>query len=274
MADADAVVYVVSTPERGEKYPKYMKAAVTRTSKDGRPMVHVAFVETLDLAKQISAFLTDSSLLNHRLGIEPKCGEPCCDHQRLFFGINIIATPCSDCGNIPGIRGNERIQAHLEKKGIGLAQFLKEPPFRPKGEVHKYGVATPIKDEFLPLDMPVSWAAIKEQRDRDTTWHVEEIIGREGVRVQQEFVGHPAQPQAVHYMNQDAVMKHVKSLAGRILTVIDASFPEGSQRTAFKSLIKREVRTQLGRILSFFMLPNCDQSHNDGEAEVTQSLDE
>lgn len=68
-------------------------------------------------------------------------------------------------------------------------------------------------------------------------------------------------------------MKLVKSLAGRVLTVLDASFPEGSQRNALKSLVKREARTTLDRIYRIFAPPNCEVTQTQcGEEEMTQEL--
>lgn len=44
---------------------------------------------------------------------------------------------------------------------------------------------------------------------------------------------------------------HLKSVAGRILTLIDGAFPEGKQNTALKSLVKKEFREEFSRVFNY-----------------------
>ena len=64
-------------------------------------------------------------------------------------------------------------------------------------------------------------------------------------------------------MNHDAVLNRIKKLAGRILTIIDASGPDGMQKNALKSLVRREIRQELGGVRDFFFGPG--NYTNDGK---------
>lgn len=60
-------------------------------------------------------------------------------------------------------------------------------------------------------------------------------------------------------MNHLAVEFHLKSVAGRILTLVDGMLPEGKQNTALKTLIKKEFREEFGRVFRYFM-DGCGES--------------
>ena len=44
---------------------------------------------------------------------------------------------------------------------------------------------------------------------------------------------------------------HLKSVAGRVLTLIDGAVPEGKQNAALKSLIKKEFREEFNRTFKY-----------------------
>jgi hypothetical protein len=109
-------------------------------------------------------------------------------------------------------------------------------------------------------------------RGRDNQWayFVEELLGGQGVRVSQRLIG-PVQapcPPDVNYMNGNSVQNHVKKLAGRVLTLIEAAIT-GTQGEAVKTLIRREFRAELSKIGDFFYGPCQAQT---AEVEVTQEL--
>lgn len=59
---------------------------------------------------------------------------------------------------------------------------------------------------------------------------------------------------------------HLKSVAGRILTLIDGAFPEGKQNAALKSLIKKEFREEFSRVFNYFYsdvrsAQGCDEAN-------------
>lgn len=53
-------------------------------------------------------------------------------------------------------------------------------------------------------------------------------------------------------MPKDTVDFHLKSIAGRILTLIDGVVPEGKQNAAIKTLVKKEFREQFHRVSEYF----------------------
>lgn len=74
---------------------------------------------------------------------------------------------------------------------------------------------------------------------------------------------------APRQMDEDLVVFHLKSVAGRILTLVDGMLPQGSQNTALKTLIKKEFREQFSRTFGYFHDDACVQSGQIlGEVEV------
>lgn len=67
-------------------------------------------------------------------------------------------------------------------------------------------------------------------------------------------------------MSENDVVFNVKSVAGRILTIIDAMFPVEQQNKALKTLIKKEFREQLNRIFK--------KLHMDGGCETGESAED
>jgi len=230
--------YLVETPasikQGGIRFPKGLGAAVICVYGTEKPSRTLGYVTTTDIAKQIADYLNESTAVNEKLGFVPKCGEPACNHQQRLFGINIIANPCSDCGNIPGVRGSKK-----------FSSALKQPP-QPWPPAPGGGGDGPFpKDAVLP-DVEV--------------FH----MGSQGVEVRYNGKGLPTPPDAV-YMNEAGVQRNIKALAGRLLTVLDATFADPVQREAMKSVVRREVRTQLNRVAAFF----CQRpSANDDEEEA------
>jgi len=64
-------------------------------------------------------------------------------------------------------------------------------------------------------------------------------------------------------MQEKLVNFHLKCLAGRILTLVDAMISGEAQNKAFKTYVKKEFREQFNRVFGFF--------HNDGSDGVEKS---
>jgi hypothetical protein len=147
-----------------------------------------------------------------------------------------LKVKCTDCGYYPYERGNGK---------LNLGDGIEIQELTPDVERRLFG--------------------------RDVVWdfYVEDLLGGSGVRVSQRCHG-PVQtacPPDQLYMNGEAVQKHVKKLAGRVLTLIDAVMT-GTQGNAFKTLIRREFRSELSLIGDFFYGPRAVQT----EEEVVQEL--
>lgn len=52
-------------------------------------------------------------------------------------------------------------------------------------------------------------------------------------------------------MPENQVNHHLKSVAGRILTLIDGAFPEGKQNAALKTLVRKEFREEFNRVFRY-----------------------
>jgi hypothetical protein len=210
-----------------------------------------------------------------RCGVDVYCNTPYhelsreqCQPKAIVAELaSTMGLKCPDCGYAPDERGTKTPQSSPTSEHMGRRFADRETSSDPTES--KLSCPPPIREQFINLDVDEAPRTLK---DVEWQWYVELLNG--GVRLQHIRIGSfdGPEPPSEHFMDEDAAIKHVKSLAGRILTVIDASFPEGSQRNAFKSLIKREVRTQLGRIIDFFQAPGCSTGFNNGEAEVTQEL--
>lgn len=242
--NADAPVYLVTRPgdlPKTKSGKKILTDAVlgelphTVALCQNGSSTAVALVRTLDLAVLVSGFLNDSVRANQMLGIVPKCGDPSCDKERKHLGINVVAVPCSDCGNIPGVRGNERYRTYLEN--ANLKSLLDK-------EVKKY------------------------ESDADTRAEVSPCHGTAGITISYQGPG-PSPPDTV-YMTMSGVQQTVKSLAGRLLSILDATITSNIQREALKGLVRREVRTQLNRVEEFFKQRPIEISSE--EEQITQSL--
>jgi len=60
-------------------------------------------------------------------------------------------------------------------------------------------------------------------------------------------------PQRTLYgMGKDLIVARLKSMQGRILTIVDASFQDPEQRKAVKTLVSKEFRLEMGRVSDFF----------------------
>jgi hypothetical protein len=57
-------------------------------------------------------------------------------------------------------------------------------------------------------------------------------------------------------MSEQTFLFHIKNLAGRVLTILDGSLPEGKQVNAIKSLVKKEFREELNRSYYVFHSDN------------------
>jgi hypothetical protein len=64
-------------------------------------------------------------------------------------------------------------------------------------------------------------------------------------------------------MNENAVQRHLKSLQGRVLTIVDAILADKQQREAVKTLVNKEFRRELDKVAAFFDSP--DDCGNEGE---------
>ena len=72
-------------------------------------------------------------------------------------------------------------------------------------------------------------------------------------------------PELVGYMHTDAINYNVRHLAGRVLTIIDASTADQQQRKAAKDLVKLEFKRTLSDIWS------AAHSVNRGDAQSSVS---
>lgn len=63
---------------------------------------------------------------------------------------------------------------------------------------------------------------------------------------------HVCKARTVREMAKGTVQFHVKSVAGRILTLVDGMLPPGTQCEAFKTLVKKEFREELARVNMYF----------------------
>lgn len=61
-------------------------------------------------------------------------------------------------------------------------------------------------------------------------------------------------------MDQDTVNFHLKCVAGRILTLVDAMVTNEVQNKAFKKYVKQEFREQFSRVFRFFHDPGAEQT--------------
>ena len=61
-----------------------------------------------------------------------------------------------------------------------------------------------------------------------------------------------APPRTLYGMGKDLVVARLKSLQGRMLTIVDASFQDHEQRKAVKTLVSKEFRLEIGRVSDFF----------------------
>lgn len=52
-------------------------------------------------------------------------------------------------------------------------------------------------------------------------------------------------------LSTDSVITQINFLKGKVLTIIDASFPEGNQRKAVKDLINQAFYSQISHVESF-----------------------
>jgi hypothetical protein len=59
-------------------------------------------------------------------------------------------------------------------------------------------------------------------------------------------------PKTMYGMGKDLIVAKLKSLQGRILTIVDASFQDPEQRKAVKTLVSKEFRLEMTRVSDFF----------------------
>ncbi len=78
-----------------------------------------------------------------------------------------------------------------------------------------------------------------------------------------------------HTLSADAMSSQIRFLAGRILTIVDASVHEEKQNKAMKDLIRNEVASTLNHITTL-ATEGCELVVSDNEAEkiVESSLEE
>lgn len=74
-------------------------------------------------------------------------------------------------------------------------------------------------------------------------------------------------------MEQDVVVFHIKCVAGRVLTIIDATINAEAQNKALKTLIKKEFREQLERVSKFFLPSNYGCDSGGPEHKEARDLD-
>jgi hypothetical protein len=77
--------------------------------------------------------------------------------------------------------------------------------------------------------------------------------------------------QAPPSMEEETVNFHLKCLAGRILTLVDAMVSGDAQNKAFKTYVKKEFREQFSRVCSFFHGDSrCAEANDPAELAVAE----
>jgi hypothetical protein len=82
------------------------------------------------------------------------------------------------------------------------------------------------------------------------------------------FVGVPEKAdikQCRPTMDREQLLKHLKSLQGRVLTIVDAALGDKAQREAVKTLVNKEFRREIDKTITFFELPG--EGHSLGDEE-------
>jgi hypothetical protein len=94
--------------------------------------------------------------------------------------------------------------------------------------------AGPLRDKFLE--------ELREIQEDIRNWRVETNLQPEKADVKQ----------AASYMDGDQVQFHLRCVAGRVLTLVDALVSDPVQRKAFKTYVKKEFREEVRRVENKF----------------------
>lgn len=80
---------------------------------------------------------------------------------------------------------------------------------------------------------------------------------------------HDARNVAFQMLHYDVVSAHVKKLAGKILTILDAAYVNENQNKAVKDLVKSSFRSQLGDLWNKAVEdPNCESSEGQAVPDI------
>lgn len=75
-----------------------------------------------------------------------------------------------------------------------------------------------------------------------------------------------------HSMAYNAVESQIKFLQGKVLTVIDASFPQGEQKKAIKDLINQKFSEQLNHISNISRVIPTGDPETEGVGIIAESF--
>lgn len=118
------------------------------------------------------------------------------------------------------------------------------------------------EEYFEPGNFDASSALDSVFSDMGQSADMNKAAAQETVQVQQEYEKDDPKKCAPS-MYENEILRHVKSLQGRILTIIDASLSDKQQREAVKTLANKEFRREMEKIGKHFLDPNSDQSEGE-----------
>lgn len=125
-------------------------------------------------------------------------------------------------------------------------------------------LAIPDEDFFTDPD-PEADAAIVDSILQDREYIVEEEIRLEDSKEPQKYDPSKELKKARPTMEEAGVVGHLKSIQGRVLTIMDASIADKEQRAALKTLINKEFRRQMEKVGRFYLFPNEDSCSDSEE---------
>jgi len=99
-----------------------------------------------------------------------------------------------------------------------------------------------------------------------------EVMGKQGWEADNSVGSKPEKAdvkQMPPRMEEDTVNFHLKCLAGRILTLVDALISGDAQNKAFKTYVKKEFREQFHRVFGFFHTSGFTEDQQTSYDELT-----
>ena len=138
----------------------------------------------------------------------------------------------------------EAVQAALAR--TGAADVSDEEFFKPLSE----------EEQVQQMD-----AVLSDNYDPHHSAAANQTAEQEASEVQTEEYPLKADPkQQARSMSEDRAQRHLKSLQGRVLTIMEAAISDKSQRDAVKTLVNKEFRREMEKVGRFFLFPEQDQS--------------
>jgi hypothetical protein len=107
------------------------------------------------------------------------------------------------------------------------------------------------------LDTPQNLDAVFEINGQSAK--VNKIAAQEAQDIQDEYLD-KADPKKDVRIDEARAHKHIKSLQGRVLTIVDATLADKQQREAVKQLMNKEFRREMKKISDYFADPDAGES--------------